>query len=418
MSAAQARKLLASVRPRDLAGKTRKRVATELVADLDKIYARTKAADKELTELVKATGTGLLDLHGIGPSGAARLLVEVGDITRFPDRGHFASWTGTAPIDASSGDHIRHRLSRGGNRQINRALHVMAVVQLRNPTQGRVYFDRKKTTGKTSMEAMRCLKRRLSDLVYMTMLDDLVAAQKTGPAGQPGNDSVSSATGSQPQHRLFFAPYPRRAVLDGCSHCRPSRPVDEHDLFSLTIRLGNTVGSREDSKSLLPLLLERLVACNELDPGIVLSNLSREQWRTWLPVEQQAVEEYLDRLWRSLPTELPSRIEAVLDAAESLDAAALTGDGIDRFLAACNTLHGAAPDQHLALLVNGYGFADPHRKVTTAWLCREAIRDRLLTAFGRDHDSAWADDLASAYDILRWQPMAEQASVLLLKFVA
>ncbi|HET6953944.1 MAG TPA: IS110 family transposase, partial [Acidimicrobiales bacterium] len=127
-----------------------------------------------------------------------RLLVEVGDVTRFPDKGHFASWTGTAPIDASSGDHVRHRLSRGGNRQINRVLHTMAVVQLRNPTEGRAYYDRKKANGKSSNEAMRCLKRRLSDLVYKTMLEDLVAAQKTGPGGQPGNDSDSSVTGSQP----------------------------------------------------------------------------------------------------------------------------------------------------------------------------------------------------------------------------
>ena len=198
LSAAQARELLVRVRPRDIVGKTRKRVAMELVVELEKIYARTKAADKELKALVKETGTSLLDLHGIGPSGAARLLVEVADITRFPDRGHFASWTGTAPIDASSGDNIRHRLSRGGNRQINRVLHIMAVVQLRNPTEGRAYFDRKKAAGKTSMEAMRCLKRRLSDIVYKTMLDDLVAAQKTGPGGQRGNDSVSSVTGSQP----------------------------------------------------------------------------------------------------------------------------------------------------------------------------------------------------------------------------
>ena len=86
-----------------------------------------------------------MDLHGIGPSGAARLLVEVGDITRFPDRDHFASWNGTAPIDASSGDQVRHRLSRGGNRQINRVLHIMATVQLRNPTEGRAYFDRKQS---------------------------------------------------------------------------------------------------------------------------------------------------------------------------------------------------------------------------------------------------------------------------------
>ena len=74
----------------------------------------------------------------------------------------------------------------------------MADVQLRNSTEGRAYFDRKKATGKTSMEAMRCLKRRLSDLVYKTMIEDLVAAQKTGPGGQPGNDSASSVTGSQP----------------------------------------------------------------------------------------------------------------------------------------------------------------------------------------------------------------------------
>ena len=113
---------------------------------------RKKAANKELKALVAATGTSLMDLHGIGPSGAARLLVEVGDITRFPDNNHFASWNGTAPIDASSGDHVRHRLSRGGNRQINRVLHIMAAVQLRNPTEGRAYFDRTKARGKTSNE--------------------------------------------------------------------------------------------------------------------------------------------------------------------------------------------------------------------------------------------------------------------------
>jgi transposase len=202
LSAAQARHLLATVRPKDAAGKTRKRVALEMVRDLERLYARKKAANKELVELVKTTGTGLLDLHGIGPSGAARLLVEVGDITRFPTKGHFASWTGTAPIDASSGDNVRHRLSRGGNRQINKALHMMAVVQLRNTTEGRAYFDRKVAAGKTPNEAMRCLKRRLSDIVYRTMLDDLVTTKATspgtGPGGHRGNVSDSSAAGLHP----------------------------------------------------------------------------------------------------------------------------------------------------------------------------------------------------------------------------
>ena len=114
LSAAQAKALLARVRPRDAAGKARRRVAAELISDLERIYQRKKAANKELTALLAATGTTLTDLHGIGPSGAARLLVEVGDVTRFPSRAHFASWNGTAPIDASSGDQVRHRLSRAG----------------------------------------------------------------------------------------------------------------------------------------------------------------------------------------------------------------------------------------------------------------------------------------------------------------
>jgi transposase len=99
LSAAQAKALLTKVRPRGTAGKTRRRVAAELIADLERIYRRKKAVDKELRELVAATGTALMDLHGIGPADAARLLVEVA-FTRFPDRGHFASWNGTAPIDA------------------------------------------------------------------------------------------------------------------------------------------------------------------------------------------------------------------------------------------------------------------------------------------------------------------------------
>ncbi|MFZ1284299.1 MAG: IS110 family transposase [Propionicimonas sp.] len=198
LSAAQARRLLTGVQPSDLVCATRKRVAMELVEDLERICQRKKAANAELVALVKATRTGLLGLHGIGPSGAARLLVEVGDITRFPNKAHFASWTGTAPIDASSGDHVRHRLSRGGNRQINRVLHLMATVQLRNPTEGRTYFDRKKTDGKTSMEAMRCLKRRLSDIVYRTMLTDYVTIQATGPGGHRGTTLTSSVAGSIP----------------------------------------------------------------------------------------------------------------------------------------------------------------------------------------------------------------------------
>ena len=86
---------------------------------------------------MEALGSHLMNIHGIGPAGAARILADVADVARFPDRNRFASWTGTAPLDASSGEQIRHRLSRAGNRRMNHVLHMAAVVQLRNDTDGR-----------------------------------------------------------------------------------------------------------------------------------------------------------------------------------------------------------------------------------------------------------------------------------------
>ncbi|MEV7042711.1 transposase [Amycolatopsis sp. NPDC051061] len=127
---------MATIKPRDIVGKTRRRLVVELITELETIDKKTKAADKDLRELVIARGSTLLDLHGIGPSGAARLLADVGDIHRFSNRDRFASWNGTAPLDASSGEQQRHRLSRAGNRRINRTLHIMGVVQLRNSTAG------------------------------------------------------------------------------------------------------------------------------------------------------------------------------------------------------------------------------------------------------------------------------------------
>lgn len=221
LSAAQAKAMLATVRPRDAAGKARRRVAAELVSDLERIYRRKKAADKQLRELVAATGTTLMDLHGIGPQAAARLLVEVGDITRFPTKAHFASWNGTAPIDASSGEQIRHRLSRAGNRQINRALHIMATVQLRNPTEGRAYYDRKKAAGKTSMEAMRALKRRLSDIVYRHMVNDAITHAVTGPGGHSGTTLYSSVTDPTPHVGSSDKSLPGPATTDPT----PTTPV-------------------------------------------------------------------------------------------------------------------------------------------------------------------------------------------------
>jgi transposase len=193
-SASQYRALLATVRPRDLAGKTCRRMAAEELEDTGRLDVKLKAMKAELKAAVLATGSHLMDIHGIGPAGAARILADVGDVTRFPDRGHFASWNGTAPIDASSGQHTRHRLSRAGNRRINHVLYIAGIVQLRNDTPGRAYYRGKLQQSKTSMEAMRCLRRRLSDAVYRQLVTDAaarLAAQQASPE-EPSPASLPS----------------------------------------------------------------------------------------------------------------------------------------------------------------------------------------------------------------------------------
>ena len=197
LSAPQARTLLNTIRPRDIVGRTRRQLTAELITELAVIDKKIKTVKAQLNELLDDTGTTLRQLNGIGPSGAARLIGDITDIARFATPGHFASWNGTAPIDASSGDQERHRLSRAGNRRINRALHIMAVVQLRNDTPGRAYYRRKLAAGKTPMEALRALKRRLSDVVYKQMVNDAKAA-RTGPGGHPGATSQSSAASPIP----------------------------------------------------------------------------------------------------------------------------------------------------------------------------------------------------------------------------
>lgn len=162
------------------------------------IDKKIKVANQELTELVASTGSQLPQLRGIGPCGAARLLGDIGDISRFTSRAHFASWNGTAPLDASCDDQNRHRLSRAGNRRINRVLHIMAVVQLRNDTEARRYYRRRIAEGKTSMEAMRALKRRLSDIVYRQIVVDTKPLE-TGPGGHLGATLQSSAAGPNPE---------------------------------------------------------------------------------------------------------------------------------------------------------------------------------------------------------------------------
>jgi transposase len=145
-------------------------------------------------------------------SRGLRILADAGDITRFADRNRFASWTGTTPLDASSGEQIRHRVSRAGNRRMNHLLHIAAVVQLRNDTQGRAHFRRKVAAGKTRMEALRCLKRRLSDVIYRQLVADdhrrELTDDGTGPGGHCGATQESSAADLSPHVGTSDQPLP------------------------------------------------------------------------------------------------------------------------------------------------------------------------------------------------------------------
>jgi transposase len=212
LSALQAKAILATVRPRDVAGKTRRRMAAEEIADLVAVDAKLKKLKAELKTTVLERGSTLMDIFGVGPAGAARILADVGDISRFADRNRFASWTGTAPLDASSGEQIRHRLSRAGNRRMNHALHIAAIVQLRHDTAGRAYYRRKLAAGKTPLEALRCLKRRLSDVVYRQLVKDAQAAaltaSGTGPGGHCGATLASSAVDLPPHIDTSDQPLP------------------------------------------------------------------------------------------------------------------------------------------------------------------------------------------------------------------
>ena len=204
----QAKTMLATVRPRDIAGKTRRRIAAEELAELVAVEAKIKKATAELKAIVLARDSRLMDHHGIGPVVAARILADVGDVTRFADRNRFASWTGTAPLDASSGEQNRHRLSRAGNRRMNHMIHIAAVTQLRLETEGRAYYRRKRAEGKKPMEAMRCLKRRISDTIYRQLVADAHQAAGTGPGGHCGATLQSSAVDLPPHIDTSDQPLP------------------------------------------------------------------------------------------------------------------------------------------------------------------------------------------------------------------
>ncbi len=198
-------------------------LAAEFLADLRHPGTQIRGTKKKLATAVRASGTTRTEIFGVGPVIAGTVIGDVADVSRFPGRDQFAAYNGTAPVEVSSGNRKIYRLSRRGNRRINHAIHMAAVTQIRHRhSDGRAYYDKKAAEGKTHKEALRCLKRRISDAIFARLLADARRAAGAppiaGPGGQPGNDSDSSAAGSHPERRLFGQATPGPGHHDTARH--------------------------------------------------------------------------------------------------------------------------------------------------------------------------------------------------------
>jgi transposase len=231
ITAAKAAAVLEQSEPSGAVGVARCELAAGFLEDLRRFDVQMRDTKKKLAVVVKAAGTTLTEIFGVGPVVAATVIGDVTNVSRFPGRDHFAAYNGTAPIEVSSGNRKIYRLSRRGNRRINHAVHMAAVTQIRHRhSDGRAYYDRKLAEGKTHKEALRCLKRRISDAIFARLQADArrvaAAASARGPGGQPGNDSVASAAGSHPGNRLFGQATPEPATTlrpsDGPAPTRPA----------------------------------------------------------------------------------------------------------------------------------------------------------------------------------------------------
>jgi transposase len=222
ISAGQAARILEQVRPSDAIVKARCELAAEFVEDIRRLDAQLREANKKLAAAVRASGTSLTGIFGVGPVIAGTVIGDVRQVFRFGSRDHFAAYNGTAPVEVSSGGRKIYRLSLRGNRRLNHAIHMAAISQLRHKhSDGRVYYDKKLAEGKTHKEALRCLKRRISDAIYAALVADArraAALRPQGPGGQPGDDSASSAAGSHPAHRLFGQATPGPATTIRPAH--------------------------------------------------------------------------------------------------------------------------------------------------------------------------------------------------------
>ena len=171
LSADRAARILRGVRSQGGASaRLRRRLASEILRDVRTLDRKIADLSGRIEAEIEVSGTTLTQIFGIGPILAATILGTVGDVARFPTKAHFASYSGTAPVEASSGEVVRHRLSLAGNRHLNYALHMVATSQSRSDSPGGTYYRKKLAEGKSSKEALRCLKRRVCDAVYKSLV--------------------------------------------------------------------------------------------------------------------------------------------------------------------------------------------------------------------------------------------------------
>jgi transposase len=164
--------MLRALRPVSPIAQQRKAMARQHLADIRRLDKELKANKALIRRAVAASNTTVTDIYGVGPVVAALLVGYTGGIGRFTSADRYAAYNGTAPVEFSSGGKKRHRLSMRGNRVLNHAIHMAAVTQIRYDTEGRVYYDRKLEEGKTKKEALRALKRRLSNVIYRHLVAD------------------------------------------------------------------------------------------------------------------------------------------------------------------------------------------------------------------------------------------------------
>jgi transposase len=173
INASDVDRLLAELTPTTPVEQIRFDLAVDLLDDIRRLDQQLKDSHRRIRQAVVASKTSLVDIYGIGPIIAAMLIGYSGDIGRFANRDAYAAYNGTAPVEFSSGGRIVHRVSQRGNRQLNHALHMAAICQLRQPSsEGRAYFERRVAEGKTKREAIRALKRHISNRVYQHLVTD------------------------------------------------------------------------------------------------------------------------------------------------------------------------------------------------------------------------------------------------------